>query len=115
MTSQDIIERVKKALPNIPFDDEYIRKLIYDCDRHLRIEIAEEKTGNINLYPLQTLMAPEPYDRIYELYAIAMIQFALGEYDKYNNTASAYADEKEKFAKYYIRNNRPEGRTIKVW
>lgn len=44
------------------------------------------------------LLVPSPYDRLYDLYLIAMLEFTLREYNNYNNSIAAFNDALDKFA-----------------
>ena len=47
------------------------------------------------------LLVPTPYDRLYDLYLIAMLEFTLREYSSYNNSMAAFNDALEKFSHDY--------------
>lgn len=53
------------------------------------------------------LLVPAPYDSIYFRWLEARIDYANGEYGKYNNSAIAYNAAYNDFAQYYIRHHAP--------
>ena len=53
------------------------------------------------------LIAQTPYDDIYRLYVMAMIDFHNREFDNYNNMALMFGERLEQFKAWYIRENRP--------
>ena len=55
----------------------------------------------------KTLIVPAPYDDIYIKWLEAKIDFANGEYLKYNNSALAFNEEYQRFARCYHREHRP--------
>ena len=60
--------------------------------------------------PMDTeLLVPEPFDEIYLLWLEARIDYANGEYDKYNNSITMYNAAYDAYANYYNRNNMPLG------
>ena len=60
--------------------------------------------------PMDTeLLVPEPFDEIYPLWLEARIDYANGEYDKYNNSILMYNAAYDAYANYYNRNNMPLG------
>lgn len=55
------------------------------------------------------LLVPAPYDEIYGLYVMAMIDFYNQEYGNYNNMTALFRQRLEQFQAWYIRQNRPDG------
>ena len=56
------------------------------------------------------LLVPAPYDDVYLRWLEAQIDYANGEYGKYNNAMAMYNTAFDAFAKYYARNNTPLNR-----
>lgn len=54
------------------------------------------------------LIASAPYDDIYIKWLEAKIDFANGEYQKYNNSALAFNEGYQRFARFYHREHRPK-------
>lgn len=61
------------------------------------------------------LLVPAPYDSIYLRWLEAQIDYANGEYDRYNNSAQAYNDAYNAFARYYNRTHMPKGKKFKFF
>ena len=61
------------------------------------------------------LLIPAPYDDIYLKWLEAQIDYANGEYDKYNNIIVAYNDAYTEFERYYNRTHMPKGKSIKYF
>ena len=61
------------------------------------------------------LLIPAPHDDIYLKWLEAQIDYANGEYDKYNNTIVAYNDAYTEFERYYNRTYMPKGNSIKYF
>ncbi len=59
------------------------------------------------------LLVPAPYDDIYIRWLEARIDYANGEYGKYNNSSTAYNDAYSLFSNYYNRNHMPLGSKFK--
>lgn len=53
------------------------------------------------------LLVPAPYDDIYVRWLEAQIDYANGEYNKYNNSITLYNSAYSGFEKYYHRTNKP--------
>lgn len=56
---------------------------------------------------LQELLVPHPYDDIYIKWLEAQIDYANGEYGKYNNSITLYNAAFSAYEKYYNRNHMP--------
>lgn len=57
------------------------------------------------------LLVPAPYDDIYVRWLESRIDYANGEYGKYNNSAMAYNSAFEAYSRYYNRINMPKHTT----
>jgi hypothetical protein len=53
------------------------------------------------------LLVPAPHDKLYRSYLCAMIDFANGEYDRYNNSMAMFNTHYREFTEWYIRIYRP--------
>ena len=113
MILADALDEVKAFRPDSAFSDDQICDFIRACENTVYREILRDESP-----PLGTgneLIVPEPYSRMYALYAIGMMELYLGEYAKYNNTMTAYNELYYGFAAWYIRNNRPAESMVKIW
>ena len=61
------------------------------------------------------LLIPEPYDEVYLRWLEAQIDYANGEYEKYNNSAEAYNVLWQDFQKYYNRTHMPKGKKMRFF
>ena len=59
------------------------------------------------------LLAPHPYDEIYPLWLEAQIDYANGEYTKYNNSMSMFNYSYSSFERWYNRKHMPIGGKLK--
>lgn len=55
------------------------------------------------------LLVPAPYDELYVKWLEAQIDYANGEYGKYNNSMTMYNNIYTEFEKYYNRHHMPNG------
>ena len=77
---------------------------------------VKEFNGYTAETPLDTiLLIPAPYDDIYLKWLEAQIDYANGEYDKYNNIIVAYNNAYSEFERYYNRTHMPKGESIKCF
>lgn len=61
------------------------------------------------------LLVPEPYDEVYLRWLEAQIDYANGEYEKYNNSAEAYNIRWKEFQNYYNRTHMPKGKRMRFF
>ena len=88
-----------------------------DLDGIIKAEIIDTHEGGENVTfegyndntPIDTvLLVPAPYDDVYRYYLEAQIDYANGEYGKYNNSMSMYNTVYAAYAKYYNRKYMPK-------
>ncbi len=66
--------------------------------------------------PLDTeLLAESPYDAVYLTWLEAKIDYANGEFNKYNNSAVAYNTDYSAYERYYNRTHMPIGKKLKFF
>lgn len=70
-------------------------------------EVAKEFKGYTDGSLGKTLIVEHPYDDIYIKWLEAQIDYANGEYGKYNNSIAMFNTAYEAFAKYYNRTHMP--------
>lgn len=63
----------------------------------------------------QELLIGQPYDNIYIQWLEAQIDYANGEYNKYNNSITAYNNTYAALEKWYTRNHMPKRVKIKYF
>ncbi len=61
------------------------------------------------------LIAEAPYDSVYLSWLEACIDYANGEYVRYNNTATKYNIDFSEFERYYNRTHMPIGKKLKFF
>jgi hypothetical protein len=61
------------------------------------------------------LLVPAPYDSIYLRWLETQIDYANGEYARYNNDAQAFNDALSSFRNYYNRNYMPKSKKFKFF
>lgn len=116
MTILEAINRVDATKPNSYTQIEKIDWLS-TLDGIIKKEIIDTHEGGENIvfdvYDADTsldtvLLVPAPYDDIYIRWLESRIDYANGEYNKYNNSATAYNTAFEAYASYYNRHNMPK-------
>lgn len=115
MTIMDAIFRLGELKPNSYSQSEKI-KWLSTLDGIIKREIIDTHEGGENIvfngYDENTelatkLLVPAPYDDIYLRWLESQIDYANGEYAKYNNSSTAYNDAYTAFQKYYNRTHMP--------
>lgn len=116
MTILEAINRVDTTKPNSYTQTEKVDWLS-TLDGIIKKEIIDTHEGGENIvfegYTPDTsldtvLLVPAPYDDIYIRWLECRIDYANGEYGKYNNSAIAYNTAFETYSLYYNRNNMPK-------
>jgi hypothetical protein len=123
MTILEAINRVNSTKPNSYTQVEKVDWLS-TLDGVVKSEIIDTHEGGedvvFNGYDADTLLdtellVPTPYDDIYIRWLEARIDYANGEYNKYNNSMTAYNDAYDLYARYYNRKHMPKGKSFKFF
>ena len=73
-------------------------------------------SGYTNETPLDTvLLVPHPYDEVYTFWLEAQIDYANGEYTRYNNSMSMFSIAYSAYERYYNREHMPKGNSLKFF
>lgn len=115
MTLMEAINHLDAVKPNSYGQREKI-KWLSNLDGLIKKEIIETHEGGENVIfggyteadLMKSLIAPAPYDDIYIKWLEAKIDYANGEYQKYNNSALAFNEGYQRFARAYHREHRPK-------
>ena len=90
--------------------DSMVKRLIIDtheCANNVTFNGYDENTD------METeLLVPAPFDEVYLRWLEAQIDYANGEYDKYNNAILMYQTAYDGYANYYNRTHMPVGRKM---
>ena len=123
MTILEAINRVDATKPNSYTQIEKVDWLS-TLDGIIKSQIIDTHEGGENIvfesYDANTLLdtmllVPAPYDDIYIRWLEARIDYANGEYSKYNNSLTAYNDAYDLYARHYNRKHMPKGKTFKFF
>lgn len=118
MTLFEAISQINNLKPNTYSQSDKV-KWLSTLDGIIKTEIIDTHEGaeqvEFNGYDDDTdisteLLVPAPYDSIYPLWLSAQIDFANGEFDRYNNGVQAYNDAFSAYEKHYNRTHLPKGR-----
>lgn len=123
MTILEVIHEIDAVKPNTFTQTEKI-KWLSEIEGVIKSEIIDTREGGERVVfegygeetPLDTkLIVDAPYDSVYVHWLGARIDYALGEYGKYNNSRIAYNDALELFRNYYNRTHMPKGVKFKYF
>ena len=118
MTIMDALYRIDGLKPNSYSQSDKI-KWLSSLDGVIKSEIIDTHEDGedivFNGYDENTeittkLIVPAPYDDIYLRWLESQIDYANGEYGKYNNTSKAYNDAYSLFERYYNRTHMPKSK-----
>ena len=114
MTIMGAINHLNTVKPNGLTQTEKI-KWLSTLDGIVKAEIIDTHEGGESVtfegYTesslMQELLVPHPYDDMYIKWLEAQIDYANGEYGKYNNSITLYNTAFDAYAKYYNRTHKP--------
>jgi hypothetical protein len=115
MTIIEAINRIDHLKPNAYSQQDKVRWLS-NLDGVVKKEIIDTHEGgedvifegyNDNTLLTTELLIPAPYDEVYVRYLEMQIDYANGEYAKYNNSTVEYNTAFSAFEKYYNRDHTP--------
>lgn len=118
MTLIEAINRINVLKPNTYSQEEKVSWLS-TIDGIIKKEIIDTHegadevvfNGYNELTSLSTvLLVPEPYDDIYLRWLEAQIDYANGEYARYNNVVQAYNDAYSAYFRHYNKTHMPLGK-----
>ena len=118
MTILEAITRTDRAKPNTYSQQDKVRWLS-TLDGVVKNEIIDTHEGGEDVvfhgYNDETLLTtelliPAPYDEVYIRYLEMQLDYANGEYGKYQNSASMYNQDLAAYERYYNREHMPKMR-----
>ena len=117
MTIMEAINHVDAIKPN-GYDMREKIKWLSTLDGIVKAEIIDTHKGGEEIafvgYKeeeiMKELLIPAPYDEVYIRWLEAQIDYANGEYGKYNNSITMYNSAYQAYAKYYNRTHLPKSK-----
>ena len=107
-TMNNVIKDVDRLKPNVYTDDDKFR-WINTLEGMISREVMQ--TNPPEYFPGDAdtpLLVDHPFDDLYGLYVMAMIDFHNREFDHYNNTVSVFQNKYDQYKAWYIRSHEPE-------
>lgn len=123
MTIMEALYRIDEIKPNSYSQSEKI-KWLSSLDGVVKSEIIDTHEGgedvvftgyNENSDLSTILLVPAPYDDIYLRWLEMQIDYANGEYGKYNNSMTVYNTAYSAYANHYNRTHMPIGKNFKFF
>lgn len=123
MTIIELITDVDEMKPN-GYGQLYKVQWLSQLDGMVKNDIIDTHEGGEDVAfdgynaetPLDTeLLIPHPYDDVYRYWLEAQIDYANGEYTKYNNSMSMFNEAYSAYNRYYNRTHMPKGKSIKFF
>jgi hypothetical protein len=115
MTIMEALYRIDEIKPNSCSQPEKI-KWLSSLDGIIKSEIIDTHEDGADIVfkgytedsdPDTILLVPAPHDDVYLRWLEARIDYANGEYGKYNNSLTAFNDVYSLFARHYNRTHMP--------
>jgi hypothetical protein len=105
MKLQDVLDMVDKIKPGNPYDVAMKVQWLNELEGNMQARLHKEDIVPYTADDLEVeLLIPVPYDKVYWMWISAMIDFANGEYEKYQNTLQMVNEACDKYAKWHHRN-----------
>lgn len=106
-TIRNIISYVDAIKPNA-FDEGVKVQWVNEVEGYIQTEVmmlalADTVQYDPDVHMDTVLLVKPPHDKLYSLYLCALVDFANGEYDKYNNTMQMYNKFLGEYIKWYTR------------
>ena len=110
-TLKDVIDEVDEVKPN-PFDNDTKTRWLNESEGTVQTEVVLLASVDVIQYTYATdqnvqLLVDPPHDKLYGVYLAARIDFANGEYEKYQNTMQLFNEFFDEFVRWYARNYSP--------
>ena len=123
MTIIEQITDVDALKPN-GYEQAYKVQWLSQLDLRVKQEIIDTHEGGEDVSfsgynddtPIDTeLLIPHPYDEVYRFWLEAQIDYANGEYPKYNNSMAMFNTAYSAYERYYNRTHMPKGNKLKFF
>lgn len=122
MTIIEVITEVDALHPN-GYDQNNKIAWLSNLDGRIKEEIIDTHEGgdgeSFNVYKAEDinteLIVPRPYDEVYRYWLEAQMDYANGEYTKYNNSMSMFNNAYSAFERHYHKTHMPKGKSIKFF
>lgn len=113
---------IERICPRHQYSDEELARFVCETEERILKETsgADLKLKN-SLYSQTPIKVPEAlsadgeFYKLYLLYVQSEMFLYNGEYEKYTNTKTVFDDIFERFKREYVKNNKSEKRSFKVW
>ena len=111
MTVNEAIAAADAVKPNA-YDSAAKLRWLNEVEGRVRVQIHLTDPEDLTPYALpadgtEALLAPAPFDKLYPAYLEAMIDYANGEYDRYQATAAMFNQCFAEYMRWYATNERP--------
>lgn len=111
MTIQEAITYAKAVKPNA-FDNDTLTRWLNEVEGMVQTQVLLLRTEAIITYTYEkdantTMLVRPPHDKLYTAYLEARIDFANGEYEKYQNTSQVFNSFFNEFMRWYAMNYNP--------
>lgn len=115
MTIIEAINGIDALKPN-QYTQEQKIEWLSKIDGLIKEQVIDTHEGGVyigsidySIVPINTkLLIPAPYDEIYLHYLTMKIDYAMGEYQKYNNSAQVYNTALQEYKRWYNREHMPK-------
>jgi len=114
MTINEAITIVDELKPNAYSTEDKIRWL-NDINGRISVTVHNNKKYNPINNPDEMLLVQSPYENLYILYLIAMIDYNNEESGPYTNDIMLFNNALDEYKKWYLKNVSKNGRIKNYW
>lgn len=93
--------------------DSMVKRMVIDTHEGGEDVVFTGYTNETN--PETEMLIPAPFDEAYLRWLEAQIDYANGEYEKYNNSIDTYNTAWQAYQNYYNRTHMPKGKKMKFF
>lgn len=120
-TINEVLERVSRSRPDA-VDDREKAKWLIELDGQI-YETLTKADNPSDLPPAdypadgdKSLLIPPPWDRVYDFYVMAMVEFQMRDYEEYQNSYALFNQAMTEYRAQYRRNSVPGAASyVTVW
>lgn len=112
ITLKELITEVRSLKPECAYSEEQMTIWVNEIEGMVQTDVMLISVDDLVYYDYETckehaLLVAFPHSKLYRSYLFAMIDFANGEYEKYQNSMQLFNSHWTEFVKWFARNYRP--------
>ena len=112
ITLSELINSVKALKPECAYTDEQLTMWVNEVEGMVQTDVMLISVDDLIYYDYEEckdhdLLVAFPHSKLYRSYLLAMIDYANGEHEKYQNAMVMFNSHWSEFVRWFARNYRP--------